>query len=258
MFDIEKLKNQIDQFKIDSNSVRDIITPFLNDELKSAKTIELFHLGKFLYKLREKYIINSLSESPDFIIENECKNVGVEIVSIYTKIVEVEKFKQQLLKFSEKKFIEKYPDINFFASVYFKDKELKLQKHQLFEEAEKIADYIYNIYKQQNLTYVSETIKEVEFINSSQLSFSYNPGGYMVNNLTPELVISTISKKEKKIITYKQRNLDEIWLLIVVSQSSPESYEIFEEDEHLFKNFDSKFDKIYILEDFKMEIYCLK
>lgn len=258
MFDIEKLKNQIEQFKIESNSVREIISPFLSDDLSTAKTIELSHLGKFLYKLEEKYNIKSITESPDFIIENEYKKIGVEIVGIFTKNIEYEKFKQQLIKLSEQKFIEKYPDVNFLANVYFKNEELKLQKHQLFEEAEKIANHIYNIYRQHTFFNDCEIIEEVEIISNSQLSFSYNPGGYMVNSLTPELVSNTILKKEGKIINYKQKNLDEIWLLIVVSHSSPESYKIFDEDEHLFKNYDSKFDKVYILEDFKAQIYCLK
>lgn len=258
MFDIEKLKNQIDQFKIDSNSIREIIRPYLTDDLSIAKTNELFHLGKFLYKLNENYNIISITESPDFIIEDERIKIGVEIVSIYTKKVEVEKFKKQLVKFSEKKFIEKYPGVNFLANVYFKNIELKLQKHQVFEAAEKIADQIYNIYRNPDLLYVSEILEEVEILKSSQLSFFYNPGSYMVNNLTTELTRSAISKKESKIVSYKQKDLDEIWLLIVVSHSSCDSFEIFEEDEHRFKNFDSTFDKIYILEDFKSKIYCLK
>ncbi len=258
MLDIEKLKNQIAQFKTESNSVREIISPFLSDDLSTAKTIELSHLGKFLYKLDGKYNIKSLTESPDFIIKNEDKEIGVEIVGIYNRNVESEKFKYQLIKLSEQKFIEKHPDINFLANIYFKDEELKLQKHQLLEEAEKIANDVYNIYINQNLFQFSDIIEKIKMIRHSHLSFSYNPGGFLVNCLIPELVKKTISKKEEKFISYEQKNLDEIWLLIVVSHSSPESYEIFEEDEHLFKNYDSKFDKVYILEDFKARIYCLK
>ena len=80
----------------------------------------------------------------------------------------------------------------------------------------------------------------------------------MVSPLTTSLVEEVITKKENKINNYLNKMVDEIWLLIIVSHSHPESYEIFEEDEHLFANFSSKFDKVYILEDFKSKIYQLK
>jgi len=52
--------------------------------------------------------------------------------------------------------------------------------------------------------------------------------------------------------------INEIWLLIVIANSRPESPEIFDENIDRYKGFQSNFNKVFILENLKSKIHPLK
>ena len=90
--------------------------------------------------------------------------------------------------------------------------------------------------------------------SSKGISIRSNSSG---NPISPSIIKQAILKKEEKLEQYIRNCNSPIWLLLVTGNLKNSSYYI--EDTQLLSFFiHSKFDKIYLLEDFKGKLYRLK
>ena len=89
----------------------------------------------------------------------------------------------------------------------------------------------------------------------SQISLAPNLGGWIQKNITEELIRKAVSNKEKKISCYINNTSLPQWLLIVIGGVGESSFEI---EKQFDISLETKFDKVYILEEFKMNLYQLK
>jgi hypothetical protein len=91
----------------------------------------------------------------------------------------------------------------------------------------------------------------------SRLDFAYDQGAYFVNHINDKLIEEAIQKKESKYEKYVANSkTDHQWLLITIDSGASESY-VIEEDNSL-KQVSSRFERIYILEDFSNQITRIK
>ena len=94
-------------------------------------------------------------------------------------------------------------------------------------------------------------------MNYSGLNFSYNQGAYFVNHINDNLIEEAIQKKEIKFDEYVANSKTvQQWLLIIIDSGAVESYMI--DEDNPVKKFLSRFERIYILEDFKSQITRIK
>lgn len=238
-------------------AIREKIEKIKAEDYTSSKNIELWHVGKFLYHEAD-YTIEAVSESPDFILKGKGKKVGVELsVMVDDGQKQIESFKKSLVKAAVEIFKKRYNTEDFLANVYLKKDHYLFSKQQVPEVASKIADEIYCFYCDENID--PETTVFVEDVircPAQFLDFDYNPGAYMVQVLTMEHLYEVISKKEKLIDSYRKSECDEYWLLIVTDNGSSESFFVAEELLNTL-NINCDFERVYLMEDFKNNLYRL-
>ncbi len=256
-FSTDDIKAKIAAMESIGTIVREKIENVEAENYTSSKNIELWHVGKFLYHEKD-YSIKAVYESPDFILEGNGKTVGLEVSVMVEKAKkQMESFKQSLVKAAVEIFNKRYNTEAFYANVYLKEENYRFTKLQVPQVASKIADDIYSFYCDE--TTDPETTAFVEDVTrcpAQFLDFDYNPGAYMVQVLTMEHLYEIISKKEKLIDSYRKSECDEYWLLIVTDNGSCESF--FVEEELLNTlNINCDFQRIYVMEDFKNNLYRL-
>ena len=92
-------------------------------------------------------------------------------------------------------------------------------------------------------------------MNHSRLDFTCNLGAWLQKDLDYEVLEKAIRKKEKKISDYiSNSGTKEQWLLIVIGSLKESSFEI-ESLDSLNKPIETKFDKVFLLEDFRANLY---
>ena len=89
----------------------------------------------------------------------------------------------------------------------------------------------------------------------SRISISGNLGSWWQKNLTIETLTKAIQKKEKLISKYKENIDKKQWLLIVIGSNGDSSFLI---DRNIEYKVESKFDKVFILEDFNNRLFEIK
>jgi len=92
----------------------------------------------------------------------------------------------------------------------------------------------------------------------TRLDFACNLGAWWQRYLDSETLIEAIKKKEKKIIKYaKNSGTEKQWLLIVIGSVGASSYEL----NSMYipnKKIETRFSKIFLLEDFAANLYEVK
>ncbi|MBN8666138.1 MAG: hypothetical protein J0M30_01460 [Chitinophagales bacterium] len=86
---------------------------------------------------------------------------------------------------------------------------------------------------------------------------SVNPnfGAYWQKSITENLILEFIEKKESKIDVYKQTSVPPQWLVLIIGSNGQSSFEV----NTLFKvAIKTKFDKVFLYEDFDNKLYELK
>jgi len=232
------------------------IKPFLT-ELNSKspydrkKRTELVHIGKFLAYFYPKYNIKEIYESPDFIIQNNNKTIGVEhSVILDTSFKKKEGYIKSIFHSAEKQLIKDNSIKNDLMNCYIK------------------SDFVYNIHKKKKL--INEIIEVImhyrrfneikennliEYIISLPHStFDLLPlfGSWKRKNITDKIVIDAIKKKESKIETYKQNSVNDQWLLLVIGSFGRSTYDV---KNNFSMDINSKFKRIFLLEDFDNNLY---
>lgn len=234
----------------------DLINPFFSNSLSKKEVIELCNLGKFILRTGNEIKILSKSESPDFLVDKSGEIVGIEIEAIYnTNFVQDVKSKQQLLENAAIEFRERHPDINIFVNFQFKNDFLVRQAEKK-DSTEKIINYIHN-FVIGKFDQKPDFIESIHTMKHSRLDFAYDQGAYFVNHINDRLIEEAIQKKESKYENYVANSkTDHQWLLITIDSGASESYVI--DEDTFFKRVSSRFERIYILEDFSNQITRIK
>lgn len=255
-FNIEDLKKLIQRMEKKSKNIGEIINPFITDNLSKQKRIELCQVGKFLSLLDKSSKIIERSESPDFIISyNNCR-IGLEHTIIVNKDnVSYEKSVTNLFNDAAKVFSSKHPHINIHVNVWLNENKLSFGKADSKLLKHEIADYIYSVYIGAE-TKKPKFIKTESIMKHSRVAFIYNSGAHCVQYLDDIRLREAIKKKERLIQEYIINSCTEKqWLLIVIGSPTPESFEY--NDLSHFK-IESKFDHIFLLEDFSEKLCQIK
>lgn len=227
------------------------------DEVKgnNKKTTEICHIGKFIKLLNESVSIFRLSESPDCLLNTNQGIIGLEHQIIVNKSLrEQEGCFETIIRSVEQNLLADSSIPNFFANCDI----LPTANYSLSEKSEVIKT-VTNVFKEyiiydRNIPnpYV-ENIRLQKY-SSKGISIRSNSFG---PPLSPSIIKQAILKKEEKLEQYIRNCNSPIWLLLVTGNLKNSSYYI--EDTQLLSFFiHSKFDKIYLLEDFKGKLYRLK
>ena len=242
--------------------IKEIINPFY-DELRlldtkdsKKKIYELIDLGKFLVysKLESDVKIIECGEQPDFLIKHLDKVIGVEHTTIYDdEIVATIRTIKKTIEKCQKKLATERAELtglyNLIVSPIEFIKEFKLSEDKTID---KICNHIIAIHgnaETESPSFISETI----YLNDVTLQVTLAEK-YDLADLTPEAIAETISKKEKKVDTYRQlKKIKECWLLVVIEGASSDSsfkLSLKKLPTHL-----TRFDKIFIFDNFKGQIF---
>jgi RNA binding exosome subunit len=235
---------------------RSLISGFIDElEIDSCKNeqkiIELNHVGKFLMFFENRFKIEKLSEEPDFIISDSNNRIGLEhqlLIDVQSK--EKEGFWGNLIKLAEKELKKDTSLPNFLADVY---------AHPSFNgkinEKQKLVNEIIQIlklYVQTGELVENEIIEEIVTMEHSSISLCPNMGAWAQKELNSKLIKKAIERKEKKIDNYLKNINGPQWLLIVIDGLNDSSYRIREEFD---LSINTIFEKVYILEDFRTNLY---
>lgn len=249
--DKESISNYKKQFEL-------LTTGFLprlkEDYCKNQKKIiEICHLSKFLMLIKD-FQIEEIREVPDFIIRNEENRFGLEHqILTDSKSKEREGFINNLFRLVEIKLKEKEEVKPFLANIYIKDNfgiELK-RKRELIN---KLYNLINKFLKEGELD-ENEVIEEMFIMNHSQICLCPNLGAWTQKAINKNLIIKGINKKDEKINKYIENTKLDQWLLLVAGGVGESSYTI--EKEFDIRT-ESKFKKIFLLEDFYDNLYEIK
>lgn len=249
------LKNEY----LNIDNFNSLISGFI-EELKidsyknKQKIIELCHIGKFLMFFENQYKIEMVSEEPDFIISDNKNRIGLEHqILIDRKSKEKEGFFGNLVKLAEKELRNDKSLPNFLANIYvhpsFKGKINEKQK--LVNEIIQIV----KLYIQTGELVENEIIDRIFSMKHSKILLSPNMGAWWQKNINVDVIKNAIKKKEKKIDNYLKNTNTKQWLLIVIGSVGESSYQI--ENEFDF-SVETRFDKVFILEDMNTNLYEIK
>jgi hypothetical protein len=88
----------------------------------------------------------------------------------------------------------------------------------------------------------------------SEINLYPNFGAWWQKELSSEILQNAINKKEKLLTQYRKTEY-EIWLLLVIGGTNASSYEVNDQEEYTIN---TNFDKVFLLEDHKNQLYQLK
>lgn len=232
-----------------------IIRPFISDNLSQKKSIELCQVGKFITLLNKPSHIIKYSDSPDFIISYNGEEIGLEHERILNKD-EVKKTKSisKLFDDAAEVFKLNYPDQKVLANCWLNTETFNFKKNESDKLKNEISEYVYSVLINDTSFDKPKYIDSIRLMKHTNVSFSYNPGGYIVKNLDKVTLENAISKKEPLVNKYKSNSsLKKQWLLIVIGSISPDSYEFQENQFQL--DIKTNFDKVFLMEDFNEKVW---
>lgn len=213
-------------------------------------------MGKFLTLLDENSTIVKQGESPDFIILFEENKIGLEHQRIF-KLGEVEFIHsvKKLFDDAAMLFRKEHPEIKILANCWLTASDFKFTKAESTNLKKEIADFIYCIVTKQK-TLRPKYISRVLIMPHTDVDFEFNSGGFVVEYIDDEFLKSAIEKKEKLVSSYiKKSNLKQQWLLLVIGDVGPHSFRFRLEQITPIES--SKFDRIYLMEDFDGKVWRL-
>jgi hypothetical protein len=221
---------------------------------KKQKRKEIIDIGNFIHYFDSSLVIeDALSESPDFIIKQNELNIGVELKDLVIR--QNEKEKEGILKSlfeqikSELKSEEK--SLCGLYRIELLDENTPLKKKDKVDLKKEIIALI----KEQKIE--QRYIKAIKKRPMSEISI-YKGETTIVGNLERTVVEGKIKTKENKLKSYSNKNLDEIWLLLVIGGVEKSSDYSFFDSDITEKPFKSNFDRIFIYDFFHREITELK
>lgn len=217
------------------------------------KILEVCHVGKFLTFFNNELAINNLSEKPDFIISKGDLKIGLEHQIIVNELKEKEGFIENVFSIAEREIQDENNLPNFLANCYVKSNfnfKLKEKTNIVSEIKIIITEFITN-----NVLIENSIIEEIFAMPHSKKNLCPNLGAWIQKEITAEIILEAIKKKENLLSNYNNLECSSQWLLIVIGSGGGSSYNM---DENIKIEIKSSFDKIYLLEDFYNTLYELK
>jgi hypothetical protein len=225
------------------------------DKIKNQqKILELCHVAKFLSFFESKYTIDKINEMPDFILNSSLKKIGLELqVLVDNKTIEREGFFRNLFIQAESLLKEDSDVDNFLANIHIKpNANVKINEKQ--DMIKKLVSIIKQ-YLKTGILIENEVIERIRTMPHSQISLCPNFGGWIQKYVSEDLLIKLIQKKERLIDNYINNTGLNQWLLIIIGSTGESSYEL---NNNFEINIDSRFEKIYLMEDFNSRLYEIK
>lgn len=218
------------------------------------KILELCHVGKFLMFFDNKIQIDQLYEKPDFILNGKFGKVGLEHqILVDNKPKEREGFFENIFSAAESELKNDTELPNFLINCY----PFHLVNFKINEKKD-IIKLIVRVVKEFILTeklVENPIIERINMTDHSQKSLNVNLGAWWNKDVTDELIINAVRKKEEKLSTYRENCGKNQWLIIVIGSTGESSYNL---DNPFEMNLKTKFDKVYILEDFNNRLFEIK
>lgn len=240
--------------------LKSIISPFIselenNSTRNKKKILEVCHTGKFLMLAGGGLTIEQMREVPDFIVRNGDRLIGLEhqiIIDGLSK--EKEGFIENVFDIAEAELATEQELPNFLANCWLhRDLNFKLaHKRMLVDEVKRVVkEFIRKGVMPSNLI-----IEEMSLQPHSMKSLSANMGAWWQKGITAEVIEDAVSKKESKVATYiGNTQLNDQWLLLVIGSLKDSSYEV---DSEIILNLDTKFSKVFLMEDFRARLFEIK
>lgn len=259
------------------NRINNIINQLRVTSKRSERRGDVWNLIKFVLESYPSAEFIEAKDSPDIVIKLENKYIGIEHTRIFKQdILKYAKSTQSILNKASKEYTKRYGEekvihVNIgFKNTYINLKNLGLKENELIniivdrihqiriglnENYHSIRD-IYNIieslyYKDKYNLYPENTIfSDACFITPSTTTNKFSLFSFIESLiLSQERLQQELNKKEIHISKYKEyliqdsnNKLDEVWILLVISDNSTETfYEIRKEN---LKNIHSSFNKV--------------
>ena len=255
----EDLKELFSAFQIKEKELGNVINPIIEKyDLEKKEILEVCQIGKFVSSINSeiKIVDKPKPPSPDFIIDLDENLIGLEHTRILTKNRAKFLGINSIVEYSEGIYREKFPNDTVHAILYFQNDEFKYKQKDKLKIAESIVELVKNIKEGNHIKY-PEFISDIRTTIHSKITFSYQERNSNAENLSIERLKEAILKKESKIDGYKLSHYDlkEYWLVLLIGSCSSISYEL---DEKVDYSMESKFDRVYLLEDFNSIITRVK
>lgn len=251
---LENHKSIDENFEILSRLIDPIIYDLQKDRKRNQKkVIEVCHLGKFLMLAGLECNI-TVSEQPDFIVKIGSTSVGIEHqVIVDSKEREYEGFFESVFSKAEVE-LQADPSLpNFHA-------DCQMQHHLRYQISDKaqfvnIVKTVISHYIKTNVLLRNKLIESISAMPHDRISLSPNFGAWWQKSVTPEIISSAVAQKDFKHDDYIKNTSLKQWLLLVIGGLNDSSYQI-ESDFEIELN--TKFDKVFLLEDFRSRVFELK
>ena len=251
------------QTNIKSNDIRSLIGQKIGNHLNgldrrkkddNQKVLELCQIGKLLGTYFNEFNIINVTEKPDFIISNGKETIGLEHEHILDfKSKSEEGFYENICEKVELNLQQEASMPNFLFTLFLKrNLNFKINdKNKIISElTELIKTYIFTDKLREN-----DFVKRIYKQKHSQKAVIPNFGAYMQKEITDELIQEFITKKENKVNVYRKNSVQIQWLVLIIGNTGSSSYEV---NNFTKVNIKSKFDKIFLYEDFDNKLYELK
>lgn len=238
-----------------------------NNNAPKDKFEELYDIGKFLVSLNMSCTLEiptHISAVPDFTVITDSKRIGIEHTRVMnSKSQMLVKTTIYILKKAETILLQKNPrlkqivnvSINYWkVSINDRSLSLKLTIQENDQIAMAIADYIGSVLNNA-IANKPEYIDSVSVSNRSEhpLTIVLNEN-YIAKPEFKNLFEERIKSKETKLASYaKNKSLDELWLVVVISGVTASSSYI---PANLNK-FDTRFDKVFLFDNFSHDYLLL-
>ena len=219
------------------------------------KQIESCHVGKFLMLLGDEVSIVEATEQPDFILKYQNSEIGLEhqIIVDYKEKIQEGQF-ETIISAIEKE-LQNEPDLpNFLANIHI----MPYATYKLHEK-KKVISLLKNIVIKYIKTGELKENDYIEHISIQPHSFKSLSiiHSWWQNNITQDILQQAIEKKEAKFDSYQKSHPIPMWLLLVIGGIGSSSY-IIENHNTIEKFPNSRFSRIYLLEDIYLNLYQLK
>lgn len=265
MNDIIELTEQKNNYiKLINHWIHVVESSSLSLKDKKKKVIELCHYASFIISLVKTGGITNihdvkiikLDEEPDIQISYNGRSIGLEIKRILNKEAESVGRLKAILRKAELIYTQTHPKRRILVNVIFEKCWDVMARHSQDELGAELVGYI-------SATIEGLEIKRPSFIRSVKITQHTQTcielaGTLNISTLTADRIVEEVNEKEGNLLSYKTKNpeLNEMWLLMVFSGVSPESS--YDDVELPSFNFNTAFDKVFVLNDFKKEVYTAK
>lgn len=227
------------------------------DETKregKQKILELCQIGKLISSYFDEYEIVKVFERPDFLISNGQVTIGLEHQLILDpEVKSKEGFYDNIFDKVEHNLMQDDSLPNFLINLIIKRK-----ADLTINNKDSIVSQLTDILRTFILTGElkdNDYIEDADSMTHSRKSINANYGGHLQRSINKDLILEFLKKKEDKIDSYVKNSVPMQWLVLVIGSLGESSYEVKNEFDI---EIETRFDKVFLYEDFQNRLYELK